>query len=52
MRNIKTMIMNIYNRVITRNQLNKITKLNQYDRNKTEQKPKELTEEEKRRLKI
>ena len=44
--------MNIYNGVITRNQLNKITKLNQYDRNKTEQKPKELTEEEKRRLKI
>ena len=29
MRNIKTMIMNIYNGVITRNQLNKITKLNQ-----------------------
>ena len=45
-------LMNIYNGVITRNQLNKITKLNQYDRNKTEQKPKELTEEEKRRLKI
>ncbi len=45
-------LMNIYNGVITRNQLNKITKLNQYDRNKVEQKPKELTEEEKRRLKI